>query len=110
MANTTAGEELASLHNLAQLQNTLITAINEHVGDMERKPRFAGLFYAYQEPDLLGANSNGLVLRPMDGSRAIAPWNRITPELLTRVLEVGLPEEQRQQFSALVQFLTLQAP
>ena len=110
MADTTAGEELASLHRLSQLQTALITAINEHVGDMERKPRFTGLFYAYQEPDLLGAEASGLILRPMDGSRAIAPWNRITPELLTRVLEHGLPEEQRGRFAALVQFLTLHAP
>ncbi|MFW5750112.1 MAG: protein kinase domain-containing protein [Planctomycetota bacterium] len=92
LAGTEEGEQLEQITAHAATLATMITAVDEAVQAMDKKPRFDGNFYAYADPDLSGARLTGLVLTPKDGSTAIAPWDKIGREQLHRALTAALGE------------------
>ncbi|TVR39295.1 MAG: FHA domain-containing protein [Planctomycetota bacterium] len=85
----------ATLNDLLAQANATEQALNQlhrYLQGLDRPPRFRGNLRGMQDPDILGAQRAGLMIRIASGGQASVPWSDIEPSQLIAVLDLALAD------------------
>jgi len=94
-ADTAQADDLQALDALRQRLTEMTEAIDERLRGLEKKPRHPGMLHSFDQPDLIGADTTSLTLRPSRGGEADLPWKALEHEQLREVIEIALgPQAQ----------------